>query len=133
MSEQIEAIKNSSMKIAVYECPTCSKAMRKIKGSKGEFWACTGYRDNPKCDTTLADFKGEPDYNGKAKAAAEAKKVKEVKSTTCPKCKRMLKRLKDKKEEGKYFWACEGVFDTGKPCKTFYPDVKGKPELKKKS
>ncbi|EKN3347815.1 DNA topoisomerase III [Yersinia ruckeri] len=133
VSEQIEIIKNGSMKIAVYECPTCSKAMRKIKGSKGEFWACTGYRDTPKCETTLADFKGEPDYSGKAKAAAEAKKVKDVKSTTCPKCKRMLKRLKDKKEEGKYYWACEGVFDAGKPCKTFYPDVKGKPELKKKS
>jgi four helix bundle suffix protein len=27
------------------ECPKCSKPMRRRKGSKGEFWGCSGYPD----------------------------------------------------------------------------------------
>lgn len=114
-----------------YKCPECEKPMRKLKSAHGEFWACTGYRADPQCKKTLPDFKGEPDYEGKAKAAADAKKAKEDKTTTCPKCKKKLKRIKSKKNEGEFLWACEGVFD--KSCITFFPDIKGKPELKPKT
>ena len=114
-----------------FECPVCQKSMRKLKGVNGEFWACSGYRDEPQCKKTLPDFKGEPDYEGKAKVAADVKKAREDKATTCPKCQKKLKRIKSKKNEGEFLWACEGVFD--KSCITFYPDAKGKPELKPKS
>ncbi|HHQ6539570.1 TPA: DNA topoisomerase 3 [Serratia fonticola] len=114
-----------------FECPVCQKPMRKLNGVNGEFWACTGYRDEPQCKKTLPDFKGEPDYEGKAKVAADAKKAREDKATTCPKCQKKLKRIKSKKKEGEFLWACEGVFD--KSCITFFPDVKGKPELKPKT
>ena len=36
-----------------YLCPNCSKAMRRIKGSKSYFWGCSGYRDG--CKTSLED------------------------------------------------------------------------------
>ncbi|MHB9331381.1 DNA topoisomerase 3 [Phytobacter ursingii] len=113
-----------------HACPECQKPMRKIKGASGDFWACSGFRADPQCKKTLPDFKGEPDYDGKGKAAAEAKKARDAKATTCPNCQKQLKRIKSKKTEGEFYWACEGVFD--KSCVSFFPDVKGKPELKKK-
>lgn len=131
VEEQIASLRDSVMKIAVHDCPTCKKPMRKLSGTNGDFWACTGFRDDPQCKTTLPDFKGEPDYEGKGRLAAEAKKAKADKATTCPKCKKKLKRLKSKKAEGEFYWACEGVFD--KTCVSYFPDVKGKPELKPKT
>lgn len=126
--ERIEDLDKNGLNISGHTCPDCGKPMRKITGSNGDFWACTGYRSDPQCKKTLPDFNGEPDYDGKGKAAADAKKAKEEKATTCPKCKKRLKRLKDKKTEGAFFWACEGVFDNS--CKTFFPDNNGKPDLK---
>ncbi|NDO82792.1 DNA topoisomerase III [Citrobacter sp. NCU1] len=114
-----------------YACPDCQKPMRKIKGVNGEFWACSGFRADPQCKKTLPDYKGEPDFGGKGKAALEAKKAKDAKATTCPNCQKRLKRMKSKKAEGEFYWACEGVFD--KSCVSFFTDVKGKPELKKKA
>lgn len=131
VDEQIALVRVSEMKIAVHECPVCKKPMRKVSGKFGDFWACTGFRDDPQCKTSLPDYKGEPDYEGKGKAATEAKKVREEKATTCPKCKKRLKRLKSKKTEGEFYWACEGVFD--KSCTSFFPDTNGKPELKPKT
>ncbi|TNV16086.1 DNA topoisomerase III [Buttiauxella sp. B2] len=120
---------NISANIAL--CPDCGKPLRKVNGANGEFWACTGFRSDPQCKKTLPDYKGQPDFDGKGKAAAESKKAREEKATTCPKCKKKLKRIKSKKNEGEFYWACEGVFDQS--CKSFFPDVKGKPELKPKT
>lgn len=42
----------------VVQCPSCSKAMRRIKGGKGYFWGCSGY--NAGCRTTMDDKDGKP-------------------------------------------------------------------------
>lgn len=39
-------------------CPACGRPMRRIKGCKGWFWGCSGYRDG--CSTTLPDADGQP-------------------------------------------------------------------------
>ena len=39
-------------------CPTCGKAMRRMKSAKGYFWGCTGY---PECKNTFPDKNGKPD------------------------------------------------------------------------
>lgn len=97
-------------------CPVCKKGfLRRRKGKDGFFWGCSCY---PECKTSFPDKNGKPVLE-KSKPAA------------CPKCSKILKRLKDKKNEGQFFWACEGVFD--KTCVTFFPDVNGKPELKPKA
>lgn len=40
-----------------HACASCGKALRKMKGKNGSFWACTGY---PDCKTTLPDDGGKP-------------------------------------------------------------------------
>ncbi|CNK26663.1 DNA topoisomerase III family protein [Yersinia aldovae] len=138
MSELMDYLKDEITNVNIadikgadeYQCPECEKPMRKLKGANGEFWACTGYRAEPQCKKTLPDFKGEPDYEGKGKISADAKKAKEAKATTCPVCQRRLKRFPSKKVVGDFYWSCEGLFDKEKPCKTFFPDINGKPQLK---
>ena len=39
-------------------CPTCGKAMRRMKSAKGYFWGCTGY---PECKNIFSDKNGKPD------------------------------------------------------------------------
>ncbi|NWA64071.1 topoisomerase DNA-binding C4 zinc finger domain-containing protein [Pantoea sp. B9002] len=132
VSQQIDNLKNITIELASYSCPECGKKLRLLKGKNGDFWSCSGFRDEPQCTVTFPDHKGSPDTEGVVKAKADAKKARELKATTCPKCSRQLKRIKDKKEEGKYYWACSGLFDTTNPCKSFFPEEKGKPLLKGK-
>ncbi len=40
-----------------HACPSCGKALRRIKGANGFFWGCTGY---PVCKTTRNDARGKP-------------------------------------------------------------------------
>lgn len=133
VSQQIDNLRDTTISMANYPCPKCGKKLRMVKGKNGDFWACSGFRDDPQCKVTFQDYKGEPDIEGVLQKKADAKKAREIKATTCPKCSRQLKRIKDKKEEGKYIWACSGVFDDVNPCKTFYPEEKGKPLLKGKT
>lgn len=42
----------------IVKCPQCGKAMVRRKGTKGFFWACSGY---PECKATLPDKNGKPD------------------------------------------------------------------------
>ena len=42
----------------IVKCPKCGKPMLRRKGSKGIFWACSGY---PECKTTFPDKNGKPD------------------------------------------------------------------------
>jgi DNA topoisomerase-3 len=52
---------------SVVQCPSCSKAMRRIKGGKGHFWGCSGY--NTGCHTTLDDKDGKPVPKHNAKSS----------------------------------------------------------------
>lgn len=133
VAQQVENLRHTTIKLANYPCPECGKNLRRVKGKNGDFWACSGFRDEPQCKVSFPDYKGTPDLNGEIKAKEEAKKAREIKATTCPKCTRQLKRMADKKEEGKYYWACMGVFDNENPCKTFFPEEKGKPQFKSKA
>lgn len=45
---------------AEHPCPECGKALRRMKGANGFFWACTGFRSDPQCKVTLPDAKGKP-------------------------------------------------------------------------
>lgn len=132
VSQQIENLRHTTIQLASYACPKCGKSLRLVKGKNGDFWACNGFRDEPQCLVTFPDYKGAPDTEGIIQKKADAKKARELKATTCPNCSRQLKRIKDKKEEGKFYWACSGVFDNANPCKSFFPDEKGKPQLKAK-
>lgn len=42
----------------IVKCPKCGKPMLRRKGSKGIFWACSGY---PECKMTFPDKNGKPD------------------------------------------------------------------------
>lgn len=97
-----------------HPCPTCSKAMRQMRGANGTFWGCTGY---PACTTTLPDDHGAP---GERKAPPV--------STThqCGTCgKALVHRVKKGKGKVGYdFWGCSGF----PACKQSYKsDAKGHP------
>jgi len=132
VEQQIENLRHSTIELASFPCPDCGKKLRLVKGKNGDFWACSGFRDEPQCKVTFPDNKGIPDFDGELKAKADAKKARQLKATTCPNCSRQLKRMADKKDEDKYYWACLGIFDNENPCKSFFPDEKGKPQLKGK-
>ena len=51
---------------SAHKCPQCAKPLRKRKGSKGVFWACSGY---PECVFTAPDEKGRPGKPQPKKAA----------------------------------------------------------------
>ena len=51
---------------SAHKCPQCAKPLRKRKGSKGFFWACSGY---PECTYTATDEKGRPGKSHTKKAA----------------------------------------------------------------
>jgi len=96
-----------------HPCPNCQKSLRRRKGSKGWFWACTGY---PDCKTTLPDARGKP---GKPKAAEPSG----GKVYPCPDCQQPMRRIKGNKG---HFWGCTGYPN----CKATLPDVEGKPGKK---
>lgn len=92
---------------AAHPCPSCGKALRRVKGQYGFFWSCTGY---PDCKESFPDNKGKP---GERKAAPPKTGI------ACPKCGKDLARrtgtTKPKKIGGhmrpgkKYdFYSCTG-------------------------
>lgn len=102
-----------------HPCPTCSKALRRIQGEYGTFWACS----DRECKTTLPDAKGSP---GERKTPPPATGI------ACPKCGKELARrqgVSKPKRKGMKprpydfysctgFPRCEAVFETatdGKP------------------
>ena len=96
---------------AAYVCPNCQKPLRRIKGSKGFFWSCSGY---PECKTSFQDKNGKPNMEPKPKPPANGPK--------CPKCGKPLVQRKGKKAK---FWGCTGYPD----CKEMFWDKNGKPEM----
>lgn len=102
-----------------HACPECAKAMRRIQGTKGPFWACSGY---PECEVSMPDDGGAPG----------ARKTLVLSEHACGKCRKPLVNQKQEARPGKAgfnFWACSG-FAQG--CKTKYPDKDGKPVVPEK-
>ncbi|MDH7793543.1 hypothetical protein [Ochrobactrum sp. AN78] len=64
-----------------HPCPTCSKALRRIKGSNGFFWGCSD-RD---CKTTLPDVNGKP---------GERKPPRPLSGFSCTACGKPLTRMR---------------------------------------
>lgn len=98
---------------AKYPCPECGKPLRRIAGSKGFFWACSGH---PECSTTLPDQGGEPGQ----------KRVVELSAYKCPKCGSALIHHVKPGLKGYNFWGCSG-FKAG--CEARFPNVQDAPKL----
>lgn len=91
--------------LASHACPTCGKPMRRMKGSTGFFWGCTGYNDG--CKTTLMDVNGKPEP-----------------APVCPTCKQgHLRKLTGPKGA---FWGCDRYKEG---CKATFENVRGKPSF----
>ncbi|HCA3439652.1 TPA: topoisomerase DNA-binding C4 zinc finger domain-containing protein [Salmonella enterica subsp. salamae serovar 35:g,m,s,t:-] len=117
IAEQVKA--RPDIKIKVIDCPECGRPLQRREGSKGAFWGCTGFNQIPQCKATYPDVRGKP-------------QLLKPEPPCCPNCKRKLKRIPDKKNVGKFYWACEGVWDSNTPCRTFLSDKNGKPVIDKK-
>jgi DNA topoisomerase-3 len=102
---------------SVVECPSCEKPMRRIKGSKGFFWGCTGFKEG--CKSTLPDVDGKP---GEARKPATAKSADDV-PYPCPQCQKPLRRVNGPKGP---FWGCTGYPE----CRHTQPDDNGKPGVR---
>jgi len=117
ISEEVAKVKSDGLKLNVkrYDCPNCKKVMRRLNGSKGPFWACSGYADG--CKTTFEDKGGIPQI---------VKSTKLPPSTVhkCNLCQKGLCRTKGPKG---FFWSCSGYPE----CKQAFPEASGKPNLTK--
>jgi DNA topoisomerase-3 len=98
-------------------CPSCGKPMRRINGTRGFFWGCTGYSEG--CRTTLQDREGEP--VPKETPAPMSRSENETLKFPCPKCQKPLRRRLNGSREP--FWGCTGYPD----CKHTQPDEGGRP------
>ena len=99
-------------------CPTCMKSMRRVKGSNGYFWGCSGYEDG--CRSTLPDENGKP---GAPKAHVPASRPGSVQpSVACEKCGKPMRRIANGPKGP--FWGCTGYNDG---CRFTLPDADGKP------
>lgn len=101
-----------------HPCPECGKALRRMKGANGFFWACTGFRSDPQCKVTLPDAKGVP---------GERKPPPAPTGIDCPACGKELARRQGKSKPKKRgmqprpydFYSCTGFpkcdakFNTG--------------------
>ncbi len=110
-----------------HSCPTCSKALRRIKGSKGFFWGCS----DRECTTTLPDVKGNP---------GERKPPRPLSGFSCTACGKPLTRMRGMstpKQKGQPpkpydFYSCTGFpacktnFKTGPDEKPVFPENEGK-------
>ena len=76
---------------------------------------------------SLADFSNQQALYSKTliKEAIDKKVTPAKNIPLCPKCKKKP-LIKRKGKTGKYFWGCSGYPE----CKTIFPDLKGKPDLK---
>lgn len=86
-----EALAKLKSTVTQYPCPKCNKPLRRCKGPKGFFWACTAY---PDCKTSLQDVKGKPVQRDEGKAT----------NFICPDCGEKLTLFKRRsKKTGKFF------------------------------
>ncbi|WP_194713338.1 DNA topoisomerase [Noviherbaspirillum soli] len=94
-------------------CPACKTLMKRIKGKKGWFWACTN-RD-AECKKTMND------ENGHAVASSAGTSLNNGTTVACAACAKPMRRIKGAKS---YFWGCTGYADG---CRTTMEDKDGKP------
>lgn len=104
------------LKIKKYPCPECGKPLRRMKGAKGFFWGCTGYKDG--CKVSFSDKAGRP--------VLVPKKPEASSKHRCMACTSPLVR-RPGKQKGTFFWGCSHF----PQCKQFYPDVNGSPDYSK--
>lgn len=112
---QKETVPTKVKETTSYPCPECKKPLRRLKGSNGFFWGCTGH---PTCSVTLPDANGKPGQ----------KKAPQLSSFACAKCGKPLIHREKKGKGGYDFWGCSGYSDG---CKETYPNAKGKPDFSK--
>ncbi|TKW64656.1 MAG: DNA topoisomerase III [Paracoccus denitrificans] len=99
-------------------CPNCSKPLRRMKGSKGQFWSCTGYSEG--CKFTAEDKAGKPVLTKKEPATVSA-------MHKCMSCGAGLIRRPSAKKKKAFWWSCSGYPE----CKQTYFDANGKPDYSK--
>lgn len=112
ITQQVDKVKNEglSIKVETIDCPECKEGhLKKRKGSKGIFWACSAY---PECNFTVPNKAGKPDF-------------KSLETHPCPSCEKPMKR---RKGSSGFFWGCTGYPD----CSQTLPDKRGKPDTKAK-
>ncbi len=97
-----------------YQCAQCKRPLKRIKGKKGFFWSCTGFRIKA-CQQTYSDHHGKPHIP-----------TLETQSP-CPVCHQPLVRRLNKQGTG-YWWGCS-AWKQG--CKYTTTDLNGKPAQKK--
>lgn len=120
IGEQVSTVKEqgiTGMKIQVTPCPLCGKPLRRVKGSKGFFWGCTGFTEG--CKGAFDDKGGKP-ILVKKEALLPSQKHK------CMSCGKGLIRRAGKKPKT-FFWGCSGYPE----CNQSYPDAMGKPNYSK--
>lgn len=120
IGEQVSTVKEqgiTGMKIQVTPCPLCGKPLRRVKGSKGFFWGCTGFTEG--CKGAFDDRGGKP-VLVKKEALTPSQKHK------CMSCGKGLIRRAGKKPKT-FFWGCSGYPE----CNQSYPDAMGKPNYSK--
>ncbi len=128
------------------KCPACEREgyFRRVKGPRGQFWGCAGYRDGS-CRFTAPDKRGKPDL-GAVRAASPAASTPKARSTQaksattaagtaaggdsvrCPTCSKGLLRRTARKDGSGYFWGCTRWREG---CKFIASDRDGKPLLPK--
>lgn len=96
-----------------FPCPGCGKPLRRVQGSKGAFWGCTGH---PECSVTLPDEAGKPGQ----------RKSLQLSDHACRKCGKPLIHRTKSGAGGYDLWVCSGLV---KGCKTTYPSSGGKPNF----
>lgn len=118
IEQQVKTVTREGLKginVKVWGCPTCGKAMRRLKGEKGFFWGCTAIEEG--CRTTLPDRDGVP-------VLRNPESLKPSDKYKCTKCGAGLVRRAGSKR--KPFWGCSNYPD----CKSTYQDMKGRPNFK---
>ena len=76
------------------QCFNCGEPLKRIKGSRGYFWAC----HNPQCKATFNDHKGKPLPRREIPAPSQD-------SPVCPKCGAPM-ILRTAGKTGNKFWGC---------------------------
>ncbi len=120
VAREVEGVKEHGLTIKTDAppCPSCGKPLRRMKGSKGHFWSCTGYSEG--CKFTTDDKGGKPVMTKKEPAAVSV-------MHKCMACGKGLVRRPSQKKKNAYWWSCSGYPE----CTQTYFDANGKPDYSK--
>lgn len=99
----------------VHACFTCGSNLKRIKGSKGFFWACS----SANCKETFPDNKGKP---------TQRQAQRDASAPSCPECGKPMRErsgLKPGAKRKTKFWGCSGWPD----CKTSLTPAEAKKRM----